>query len=524
MAKNLYGERWKIVDGPPLGKGGQGTVFRVVDVSGEHEGEFALKRVPDPARHERFRSEIEASKRLQHPNIIKLIDHSALDATNENEEKQFLVTPIARGGDLSDIGRISLYKNDIEAVLRVAKQLSSALAAAHGDGVIHRDVKPENILFTGNGHEVWLTDFGICLIRELKRITETGDRPVGPRAFMAPELEGGGKLDVSASVDVYSLGKVIYYMITGGVILPRERLLESQYSQIFLTSERYGLTQLLLARMICPLEHRIRDMQEVTRGLEQIEDWERSAVLLPISKQALADIALIQRQALEAQRVATENAAARDQEAANLSAVKSSFVPWLESELQKIAALLGSPGVIQTAVRAPTGLDGNSFHFQVDQRTFFEALGGMEIAFQSLSDPFSRVHILQLFLCRERRMRITTGVAANPARDLNLCILPFYRQRLGSDHSNINRLAGYFNSPTRVNEARADPNLRRRGQNQLASLQTISASVVGRGFTQFVEFRASEWPENVERIKAALTEAIDTFIEFIKSGANHAGP
>jgi serine/threonine protein kinase len=214
MAK-LYGGRWQIIEGQLLGHGGQGTVFRVKDISNKHEGEFALKRVPDITRRERFRREIDAIKRLTdpvtkeaHPNIISLIDHSALDETSD-AERQFLVMPIAKGGDLGVPGRVSLYKDSIDGVLQVAKQVAIALSAAHAAKIIHRDVKPQNILFTGNGHETWLSDFGICLIREAPRITETPE-VMGPRAFMAPELEDGGQLDVTPAVDIYSLGKVIY--------------------------------------------------------------------------------------------------------------------------------------------------------------------------------------------------------------------------------------------------------------------------------------------------------------------------
>ena len=105
MAK-VYGGRWQLVDNPELGRGGQGTVFRVKDRSGVLQGEFALKRVPDVNRRERFLYEIEAIKRLTdpdhqaHPNIISLIDHSALDDTG-NPEKQFLVMPAATWATLA---------------------------------------------------------------------------------------------------------------------------------------------------------------------------------------------------------------------------------------------------------------------------------------------------------------------------------------------------------------------------------------------------------------------------------------
>ena len=175
MAK-LYGGRWRIVDGPQLGAGGQSEVFRVVDNNGEYHGEYALKRVLNPRRHQRFRNEVDAIKRLAHPNIVRLIDHSALDDT-EAKERQYLVMPIAVGGDLTHPQRLSLYKDLIDGVVQVGKQLASALAAAHAAGIIHRDTKPGNVLFTGNGHEVWLSDFGICLLREQPRATEFSLKP-----------------------------------------------------------------------------------------------------------------------------------------------------------------------------------------------------------------------------------------------------------------------------------------------------------------------------------------------------------
>jgi serine/threonine protein kinase len=285
MAKK-YGGRWEVVDGSPLGSGGQGTVYRVRDLSGEFDGEFALKRVPDINRRERFRREVEAIRRLTdpethatHPNIISLIDHSALGETNDTE-KQFLVMPIAHGGDLSTPGRLALYKDSIDAVLQVATQVATALGAAHQRQIIHRDVKPKNILFTGNGHETWLSDFGICLIREAPRITETPE-VMGPRAFMAPELEEGGQLDVSPAADIYSLGKIIYYMLSGGVILPRERMHEPQFSGIFGKGQRHQLIEILLGRMVCPLDRRIARTSEVLEELKKIEDWKKTRSCFP---------------------------------------------------------------------------------------------------------------------------------------------------------------------------------------------------------------------------------------------------
>jgi serine/threonine protein kinase len=119
-----YGDRWEMIDAPRLGKGGQGEVFRVRDITGHLEGEFALKRVPNIIRRQRFRHEVEAIKLLTDPEkhgmnsgVVPLIDHSALDDIDDGA-KQFLVMPIARGGDLSNPDRLALYIDSIDAIAK----------------------------------------------------------------------------------------------------------------------------------------------------------------------------------------------------------------------------------------------------------------------------------------------------------------------------------------------------------------------------------------------------------------------
>jgi serine/threonine protein kinase len=98
----IYGKRWEGI-GNDLGEGGQAHVLRVRDRSGVLLGEFALKRISNPKRAGRFASEVEAIKRRTHPNIVKLVDHSALEANPEESEKQYIVMPLAAGGDLSNV-------------------------------------------------------------------------------------------------------------------------------------------------------------------------------------------------------------------------------------------------------------------------------------------------------------------------------------------------------------------------------------------------------------------------------------
>jgi len=516
----IYGGRWRIVDGPELGHGGQSRVFRVTDTSDEYQGEFALKRVMNPERHDRFRREIDAVKRLKHPNIIKLIDHSALDDTGDAPDKQFLVMPIAGNGDLTK--RVTLYKDSIDSVLVVAKQLADALRMAHGAGVIHRDVKPENILFAGVDHEPWLTDFGICLLREGPRITESPE-VVGPWAFMAPELEGGGQLEVTPAADVYSLGKVVYYMVTGGTVLPRERLHEEKYRQVFAKGERYGLLELLLRRMICVVEQRIQSMEEVIKELEKIEAWEHSARLLPISDEALAGIEQLKRRSLEAGRINAENEQARHQEKQTLGSVQASMTGWLTAELNRLAPMVSSNS-IKCEVREAGMPQGHQLMAQTGHNSAYGALNGIELVLVDSNDAQGRVHGLTFFLCRHNKMMVTVRAGPvppptiEPARDLKLALLPFYRQTQQHHHPTACSAMGYLSARSTVGTVRGIVTMPR-GQRGRPQVQPHRVDLISNSFDPAVslhaDFRASQWPRNVDQIQTLVKSAIDTFVTYI---------
>jgi serine/threonine protein kinase len=529
MAK-IYGGRWQIVDGKAaIGKGGQAEVFRVVDTRHEYDGEYALKRILNPARHARFLNEIEAIKRIQHPNIIKLVDHSALDNPNGETEKQFLVMPIADGGNFRAAGRASIYKDTIDGVVVVGKQLASALAAAHAKGVIHRDVKPENILFTGVGHEIWLSDFGICLLREQTRSTDAGE-VVGPRAFLAPELEDGGQLDVTPAADVYSLGKLLYYAISGGVILPRERLHEERYNQIFLRGERHQLLQTLLQQMICPFDQRLKDMTEVARRLEKIETWEKEARLLAISPEALARIQNLQSTAQENLRINVANSAARVQEAEKLSAVKRGFETWLQPELEKVAACIAGAGILKSEVRPISESSQANWNIQTAPNGGYRTISGFEICLRQPEDPFHWEHILQIRLCEELRIIVTSQVGpfrpkAQPLKDKSLAMIPVYRRASGARASVGTEFGGFFSmkeAAGRVRGVLPSPGPRPYPHGNTVRTEAVTKSFL-QGVTQVVPFRASEWPLVTDRLRAGLQQAIDSFIEFVDGGANVIG-
>src|ERR1043166_6010089 len=423
LMTRIYGERWKQVR--HLKSGGQGDVFAVVDLRGQYAGEYALKRVRNPRRHARFRAEIQAIKRLDHPNVVKLVDHSALDAADSDAGKHFFVMPIAQGGDLND--RAAIYKTSLDSVLQVARQIALALAEAHKAGIVHRDIKPANVLFSGVGHDVLVSDFGICLLRDEIRSTES-DEIVGPRSFMAPELETGGRLDVTPAADVYSLGKVIYFMISGGTILPRERLYEAEYKNVFPNGERYTLLSILLGRMVCPVESRHNDMAVVISELRRIEEWEVNAHLTPFTPTAYLALDRIKQRAIIDQRIAVEHQFARRRRAERLGAMRSSFFDWLMTQLEAASALIRASDIVEAKVGeaqdSEYGKQGRFPHWgTIVNGSNVRPLSGRQISIQWKGDDSKRVHTLQFFLCEKTK----------PDTNEQLFLVPYYQFEYHTD-------------------------------------------------------------------------------------------
>lgn len=220
MAK-LFGERWQVIES--LGEGGQGWVYRVRDARaacGNPNATFVLKRLKNHARIARFKREIEASARLEHPGICRAADFSL-------DDPPFIVMPFVPGETLTAKGQL----RPLDA-LKLFTDLCGIVGYAHEHGVVHRDLKPDNILVDVNG-QITVLDFGLCYFSdEDERLTDTMEQ-VGSRFYMAPELESGRANNVTAKADIYSLGKTLYFMLSGRH-LARERL-EDENDLVLLT-------------------------------------------------------------------------------------------------------------------------------------------------------------------------------------------------------------------------------------------------------------------------------------------------
>lgn len=252
----------------PLRRDGQGEVLLVIDEQ-DGRGLGVLKRIPkdvsdDPKRLLRFKHEIQIAQKLRHPFIAPVLD------TNLDGDMWF-VTQFAAYGSLVDNFR--WLKGDAWRALRMGRDIASALQAAHTESVIHRDVKPGNVLMYNPDHFA-LTDFGIAHRPDHTKATDKGEK-VGPGWFLPPEAEHGRPDDVEPipSHDVYMLGKLVYYTFTGGRQFIRERFADgdANIETMFGRPELAILNKRLFARMIIEdPAYRFRSMDAVIAAIDDV--------------------------------------------------------------------------------------------------------------------------------------------------------------------------------------------------------------------------------------------------------------
>ncbi len=197
----------------PIGSGGMGTVYRALDL---RDGQLVAIKVmkyklsENPTLHQRLAREFRAASELEHPNIVR-----ALSIENDGEIS-YLVYELIEGGNLGDhVEEHGRLPEDV--AIRIITQIAQALQYAHGRHVIHRDVKPDNILLQADGR-VKLTDFGLAkdYSAEDQELTRAASG-LGTPHFMAPEQFADAKT-ADARCDVYSLAATLYNLLTG--VLP----------------------------------------------------------------------------------------------------------------------------------------------------------------------------------------------------------------------------------------------------------------------------------------------------------------
>jgi hypothetical protein len=199
-----------------IGRGGTSVVYAAWDLA--HSRDVAIKvlrnEIPEVLGTDRFRREIRISSGLDHPGIMPLLDSGEVDG------RFYLVMPLIGGENLRD--RLQREKQlPLDEALRITRDVADALAVAHRHGVVHRDIKPPNIMLDGSRTVV--TDFGLA--RALPASVFAGESSlstpgvvIGTVLYMAPEQAAGQEVDARA--DIYSLGCVLYEMLVGEAPFP----------------------------------------------------------------------------------------------------------------------------------------------------------------------------------------------------------------------------------------------------------------------------------------------------------------
>ena len=227
-----------------LGEGGMGVVYKAEDLKLHRF--VALKFLPphvsDDDATQRFVNEAHAVSALDHPNICAIHE---IDQTPEGQ--MFIVMPCYEGASLQAI--IKRGRLELDQAVDVASQVAKGLTKAHERGIIHRDVKPGNILVTSDGLTK-IVDFGLAKLATQTRLTRTGTT-VGTVMYMSPEQAKGEETDQRS--DIWSLGVVLYEMVTGSPPFRGEHEQAIIYSIINQMAEPVG-----------------RLLPEAPKGLEQI--------------------------------------------------------------------------------------------------------------------------------------------------------------------------------------------------------------------------------------------------------------
>jgi len=200
-----FAGRYEIIE--ELGKGGMGRVYRVEDTKLKQE--VALKLIKpeiasDKKTIERFRNELKTARMIAHKNVCRMFD------IGESGGSNFITMEYIRGEDLKSLVR-KMGQLSAGQALSIAKQICDGLIEAHHLGVVHRDLKPQNIMIDTMGN-ARIMDFGIARSIEGKSITGAGVM-IGTPDYMSPEQVDGKETDRRS--DIYSLGVILYEMVTG---------------------------------------------------------------------------------------------------------------------------------------------------------------------------------------------------------------------------------------------------------------------------------------------------------------------
>src|SRR3989454_11703194 len=266
-----------------IGRGGMSTIYRARDLQMDRAVAVKVLREvysTDPKFVKRFQREARAASALKHPNIVQVYDYGQTDGN------YYIVMELVEGTDLRRYLR-SRGVLDVDRAIIIAHDVALGLGAAHRRGIVHRDVKPQNIL-VGRDGSIKLTDFGIASVYKdinAERLTTTG-MTLGTVQYYAPE-QAQGEI-VSPAADVYALGIVMYEMLTGRtpfdgdtpVAVAMQHIQDLPAPPTLFNSNIPPALEVIILRCLEKVpEMRYRDGSQLARALESLADSELSEIV-----------------------------------------------------------------------------------------------------------------------------------------------------------------------------------------------------------------------------------------------------
>jgi serine/threonine-protein kinase len=206
-----------------IGQGAMGLVYRAYHSQLERVGAVKILQAiaPDPDTTARFRHEAQAIAQLRHPNILNVYDFGEYQGT------PYMIVEYVPGGSLG--GRLAKGLLDVPTTLKYLRGIAAGLDYAHGRGIVHRDVKPANVLLESDDSPV-IADFGLAKLLQGSSLKSITGVTTGTPAYMAPEQVTGSQIGPAA--DRYSLATMAYEMLTGVIPFDGEGLMEILYAQV----------------------------------------------------------------------------------------------------------------------------------------------------------------------------------------------------------------------------------------------------------------------------------------------------